>query len=54
MSFKMLEEYLFCSLCNQERQLCKVSWLHTWKRCFYCLLKLPRLTKKEKCSGGES
>lgn len=41
MSFKILDEYLFCPLCNKIRQLCRVSWLHTWKRCEYCLIKLP-------------
>lgn len=47
MSFELLESKLFCPLCKKIQQLCRVSWLHTWERCNYCLMKLP-IGKRDK------
>ena len=32
---------LFCPLCRRYSRLVKISWMHHWNRCMYCLLKLP-------------
>ena len=47
LTYKMLDEFLYCPHCEKDRQLCKVSWMHHWKRCNYCLLKLPRKETKK-------
>lgn len=31
----------YCPLCKAVRRLVVVPWMHGWRRCEYCMLKLP-------------
>lgn len=52
MSFIILQQSQYCPLCQQDRQLCKITWMHHWLRCCYCLIKLP-ISKKLAPTFGE-
>ena len=38
----------YCPLCKKIRKLVKISWMHHWLRCCYCLLKLPLSNRNRK------
>lgn len=52
MSKKNNSEQSFCPLCKKTRNLVVVNWLHFWKRCEYCLMKLPISKRDSKVLGN--